>query len=383
MAVTSPASLVRPMGEASFPYDEFMKREELPIFRATVGIDDVTALPRTPWARTGGNGTFIELDGTFQSERGLYVADIPGEGSLKPEKHLYEEEIFILEGRGLAQVWQADGPKVTFEWGPGSVFAFPPNTTHELLNGSREPVVFMAATTAPRIINALYDDSIVFNSEHQFVDLYAQGDNYFLVREVKTVEGWYNQGHVHTNFIPDAHRMLLDAQEQKVAGGQLTGYRMGKRFPHGHVSAWPTGRYHKAHFHGPGAILLGLDGEGYVLAWPSSLGARPYANGHGDEVLKVEWGKNSIYSPPNAYFHQHINTGAGLARHIAVYGEQLPLGVHGLGESDGWAGHKSYREGGTLIEYEDEDPQVRADFEAALAKNGLTSTMPAVTYRYD
>ena len=43
-------------------------------------------------------------------------------------------------------------------------------------------------------------------------------------------------------------------------------------------------------------------------------------------------------------------------------------------------GHRSFREGGTLIEYEDEDPQVRADFEAALAKNGLKSTMPAVTY---
>jgi hypothetical protein len=178
--------------------------------------------------------------------------------------------------------------------------------------------------------------------------------------------------------------MLLDDHEQKVSGGQLTGYRMGKRFPHGHVSSWPTGRYHKAHFHGPGAILLGLNGEGYVVAWPSRLGARPYATGHGDEVVKVEWGKNSIYSPPDAYFHQHFNSGAGLARHIAVYGEHLPLGVHDLAESDGgWAGHRSFREGGTLIEYEDEDPQIRADFEAALARSGLTSTMPPVTYRFD
>ena len=65
-----------------------------------------------------------------------------------------------------------------------------------------------------------------------------------------------------------------------MAGGQLTGYRMGDRFPHGHISAWPSGRYHKAHFHGPGAILLGLDGEGYVLVWPSELGPRPYQDGH-------------------------------------------------------------------------------------------------------
>jgi len=37
--------------------------------------------------------------------------------------------------------------------------------------------------------------------------------------------------------------------------------------------------------------------------------------------------------------------------------------------------------GGTLIEYEDEDPRVRADFEAELAKKGIKCTMPSVSYR--
>ena len=58
-----------------FPYDNFMEREELPVHRAVVGVDDVTTLPRAPWKRTGGSGTFIQLEGTFQSERGIYVAD--------------------------------------------------------------------------------------------------------------------------------------------------------------------------------------------------------------------------------------------------------------------------------------------------------------------
>jgi len=384
MAVTSPTAAWQEKTGNQFAYDEYMEAEGLPIHRAAIGVADVTALPRAPWKRTGGNGTFIQLDGTFESERGLYVGDIPGGGVLTPQKHLYEEEIFVLEGRGISQVWQGDGPKLTFEWGPGSVFAFPPNTTHVLLNGGPTPVVFMGVTSAPRVMNALYDWRMVFESDYQFVDIYTNGSTYFSAPETKTTEGWYNQSNLRTNFIPDAHRILLDAHEQKVSGGQLTGYRMGPRFPHGHLSEWPTGRYHKAHFHGPGAVLLGLDGEGYVLAWDTKYGARPYQNGHGDEVVKVEWGKNSIYVPPNSYFHQHFNTGAGPARHIAVYGEMLPLGVHDLAESDGsWRGHRSFREGGTLIEYEDEDPQVRADFEAALGKNDLTCTMPQVTYRPD
>src|SRR5579883_1549388 len=101
-----------------FAYEEFLEREAIPVFKATVGVDDITALPREPWNRLGVKGTFIELRGTFESERGIYVAEIPGGGATEPEKHLYEEEIFILEGSGTAQVWQGDGDKLVFEWGP-------------------------------------------------------------------------------------------------------------------------------------------------------------------------------------------------------------------------------------------------------------------------
>jgi hypothetical protein len=40
----------------------------------------------------------------------------------------------------------------------------------------------------------------------------------------------------------------------------------------------------------------------------------------------------------------------------------------------------SIREGGTLIEYEDEDPEIRRDFEAAIRKVGVGMEMPAFEY---
>jgi hypothetical protein len=43
----------------------------------------------------------------------------------------------------------------------------------------------------------------------------------------------------------------------------------------------------------------------------------------------------------------------------------------------------SIRDGGTLIEYEDEDPQIRQDFEASLRANGIASEMPPVRYAED
>src|SRR5487761_1568804 len=156
-----------------FTYDLFMEQEGLPVHRAVIGVDDLTKLPRGPWGRTGGSGTFVQLDGTFQSQRGIYVAEIPAAGQLAPEKHLYEEEIFVLEGQGVAEVWQGSGPKLSFEWGQGSVFAFPRNTSHCLYNGANRPAIFMAVTTAPEVMNSLKEIDFVFNCDHTFGDLYA------------------------------------------------------------------------------------------------------------------------------------------------------------------------------------------------------------------
>jgi hypothetical protein len=39
----------------------------------------------------------------------------------------------------------------------------------------------------------------------------------------------------------------------------------------------------------------------------------------------------------------------------------------------------SMKKGGTLIEYEDEDPEVRAHFEATLKKVGMPCQMPEVS----
>ena len=43
----------------------------------------------------------------------------------------------------------------------------------------------------------------------------------------------------------------------------------------------------------------------------------------------------------------------------------------------------SIRDGGTLVEYEDEDPGIRNDYEAELRANGVASAMPDFKYRTD
>ena len=111
--------------------------------------------------------------------------------------------------------------------------------------------------------------------------------------------------------------------EAKGAGVSITQFELAGNSLIGHLAQWPAGRYHKAHYHGPGAILLGLQSCGYVLLWSKELGTRPYEDGHGEDVVEVKWKAGSIYCPPGGWFHQHFNTGSQPARHLAQFGVLL------------------------------------------------------------
>jgi len=149
-----------------------------------------------------------------------------------------------------------------------------------------------------------------------------------------------------------------------------------------HVSHWSAARYQKAHYHGPGAVLLGLEGEGYVLMWPKESGIRPYQSGCGGDVLELKWKAGSIYCPPGGWFHQHFNTASTSARHIALRysGRIYPTGLQLSAKRHEDGTTTSIKTGGTLIEYEDEDPKIRRMFESRLKGAGVPCQMPEVTY---
>ncbi|HEY3117957.1 MAG TPA: hypothetical protein VGK54_14540 [Chloroflexota bacterium] len=380
-----------------FPYYRWMRAEGIPIAYGVAGMSDITAIPRKPWARTGrGLGTFIELTGTYQAERGLFVCEIPPGQSLDVQHHLYEQFTLILQGTGAAEIWQTNGSKRTVEWSKGSLFAPPRNTYYRMFNLGQEPVLYFGVTNAPRVLNALFPATgandtdpgragqfdYIFNSLYDFLDLYDGSEDYFSRLDNRTTAGGYRAAVWTTNFIPNVNEALVDEYDHKVAGGRVTVYHMAGGFPMGHVGEWPVGRYHKAHYHGPGAVLVGLKGKGYVNLWPHEIGIHPWRDGHADQVEMVEWGVNSIYSPPDGYWHQHMSTGKVPARHVAVYGGNIPLMTHGASEAYGEGDlNIPYSEGGRLLDYEDEDPEVRRYFIAANRREGVECTMPSVTYR--
>ncbi|HYT54441.1 MAG TPA: cupin domain-containing protein [Verrucomicrobiae bacterium] len=368
------------MATRATSYELWLEEEGIPVVDG-YGIEDVTLLPRKPWKRTGGSGAYIDLKG-MEGFTGMYVCEIPAGGALEPENHLYEELIYIIKGMGATEIWSAgdDKRKMHFEWHPGSLFAIPLNTRHRMINGSNEPAIFLAVTSAPLMIDLLHNVPFVMGCDYKFDDRFdGQADYFVPTSDRKEVGGFINWD---SNFIADARGALVDPSEAKGFGVRITSFDMGGSTLVGHIAEWPVGRYHKAHFHQGGAILLILRSKGYTLMWPPEAGIRPYRAGNAEQVVRVNWREGSVFSPPSGWYHQHFNTGNEPARQLAFrYSGQSGQFLLGCWRAINKEGVRtSVREGGTMIEYEDEDPQIRLDFEAAISKVAVPMEMPQFVY---
>jgi hypothetical protein len=161
--------------------------------------------------------------------------------------------------------------------------------------------------------------------------------------------------------VADAINLPLITAKERGAGGGHIRFNMAKGSIASHISQFPIGTYKKAHAHGPGAHVIVLTGEGYSLMWPE-----------GEEPKRYDWKYGTLIVPPNAWFHQHFNSGPVPARYLA-FKHSSPRNSQGVPLS--WI---SRRLGGNQIDYADEKPMVRQMFSDALAKHGLAPRMDAV-----
>ena len=370
-------------------YQKFMEGQDIPIHGGYIAFD-ARNVERKPWKMTGTPGAFIDLIG-MEGFTGMHVVEIPPGGATTVQKHLYQQLICILEGHGTAEVWNGDDPKrkSTFEWGPFSLFSPPLNASYRLYNVGRDPVIYLAVNDAPMMIDLIHSLDFIFNNPYVFKDRYDAGDGDYFTREERYMQG--NSGVVwRTNFIDNVQDALVDAQEAKGAGVKITVFDMAQNSLAGHLTEWPVGRYHKSHHHAGGAILLIARSVGYSTMWPQEIGTRPYEGKFADQIVTVDWGPFSVFSPPTKWFHQHFNTGNETARQLAFRpggSSENPTGFRRSGNryvpGKGQGVYVSYRDGGALIEYEDEDPFVKREFERRLKEVGIKSEMPDWTYRTD
>ncbi|MBI2360105.1 MAG: cupin domain-containing protein [Deltaproteobacteria bacterium] len=327
-----------------------------------LGVRDMKNMPLKPWRRMGGYGVYIDLDGTILKgeatvgqTNNAYICEIAPGGSLTPQRHIFEELIFVLSGRGATTVWMSEGKKQTLEWQEGSLFSPPLNAWYQHFNGSGDkPARFLAVTNMPLILNLFHNYDFIFNNGFAFTDRYSGEEDYF------SGKGKAYPGRVwDTNFIADVYGFKLMEWRERGAGGATILFEIANNTMCAHISEFPAGTYKKAHRHGPGAHVIILSGRGYSLLWPE-----------GGKKKKFDWSAGSMVVPPDRWFHQHFNTGKEPARYLALRWGSRKFST--APEEEKLA--KSVALGGDQIEYEDEDEDIYALFRSDCAKSGFEVT---------
>jgi mannose-6-phosphate isomerase-like protein (cupin superfamily) len=366
------------------PYDSYMEGEGIPIFR-DIGVEKVQNLPRKPWKRLGGNGTFIQLLGT-EGLWGSYVVEVPGAGALNVEKHLYEEQYFVVEGRGTTEVWaEGSDKKHTFEWQAGSLFAIPVNALHRVVNATSSPALLLAGTTAPNIMNLFNNTDFIFNCPYVFTDRYKETEDYYKPNEEIEPDPVRGLAMRQTNIIPDIVTCELPLDNRRSPGyRRIEPHMVGNSF-YLWIGQHETGRYSKAHAHGSAAVLICVKGKGYTYTWPATLGPTPWKDGKAEGVRRQDYepvGMVSAAPMGGNWFHAHFGVSSEPLRLSAWFGPNAPGRERGRpGEKAIDYGAIEIKEGGTAIAYRDEDPFLRQEFEETLAKEGMKSKMPAEIYK--
>jgi mannose-6-phosphate isomerase-like protein (cupin superfamily) len=344
-------------------YEKWQETEGIDVIKGWF-IEDLRKVPLKPWKRKGGLGVFINLEGTA-NENDAYVCEIPPGGSLIPQRHLFEETIFILEGSGSTTIWHEGQKKHSFEWQPGSLFSPPLNAWHQHFNVSgNKPVRYLAVTLAPPVMNTFHNTDFIFNNSFQFLDRYRGQEDYF-----SGEGGLYKAPDSRmkiwgTNFVPDIQNIDLHLWKERGAGGKSLFFELSENSMASHISRFPVGTYKKAHRHHAGAHVILLSGEGYTLMWSE-----------GGPIQRYDWKAGSMVVPPEMWWHQHFNVGREPATYLAIHGRISKK--HRSGPKR-WQSDIDVKKGGDQIEYEDQNPYITKLFEEETAKRGVENLMSNV-----
>jgi len=351
------------------PYLDWIEKEGVPAHEGYfIYLKEVET---KHWPRFGVNGAAVHLKGRgdFGS---LFVLDIPPGGSTEPQRHLFEEVIYVLEGTGSTQV-EIDGQTRTFEWGERSMFAIPLNAKYRHFNSSgRNRALLSSTNNLPLVMNTFYNESFIFDTKFGFPERVGR-ENYF-AGEGELIMVRPGNHMWETNFVPD-----LDAIELKPwgeRGGNSTNimFVLANGLMHAHISEMPVGTYKKAHRHGPGLHVMCVSGTGYSLLWFE-----------GDQDFqRIDWKHGLMFPPADLQFHQHFNTSKRPARYLAtgVGSVRYPLTTAQrrasgtLREGSKAVGvATSIKQGGDQIEYLDQDARIQPMFAEACKINGIEQQM--------
>jgi len=316
------------------PYDQWLEKLEIPLVQGA-GVEDLREVEVKPWPKTGGlAGYFRLVDSQFMDAR---VHEIPAGKSLKAEKHLFEENLYILDGSGYTLLQQEGKRPQQIDWKRDTAFSIPLNTHHQHFNGDdSRPARFLAITNFPFTLNTYANVDFIEAVNYAFRDRYDAEEDY-----VKLNQHLGGRRQL-MNVIPDVNALKMYWDGTRGAGFTTNNVsHRGESVIGGTgVSELAVGTYKKAHAHLNEAMIYIAKGEGYSVVWK---------NKNDFQSRKVvPWREGSLVGVPKFWYHHHFNTGNKPARFVK-YTTNRYLAKLGTLVAD-------------QIEYEDEDPEIEELF---------------------
>jgi hypothetical protein len=318
---------------------------------------------------------------------------VPAAGALNPERHFYDEFLYVVEGRGSTEVWrEGSSKKQAFEWQAGSLFTIPINTYHRLVNAASSRVLILAATNAPLVMNVFQSRRAIFENPYEFKERYDESEDFFKSHEELETDPVRGRALLRSNVIPDIVHCELPLDNQRAPGYRriqpgFQGYQQDATTG-GFIAEYPSGRYSKAHYHQAHAVLVCLRAKGYTFNWPRELGPRPWEVGKGHLVKHQEYVAGGLVSAAPGggdWFHQHFGIGKEPLRVLNFWGGPTLNRGQSTGKEIGQevlSGNLyGIEEGGRSIHYRNEDPHILEEYKKALDREGATLQMPESLYR--
>jgi mannose-6-phosphate isomerase-like protein (cupin superfamily) len=346
------------------PYTDWVAREGL-IVHEGLSCDLLTAETKF-WPRLGVNGAAVHLRGRGDFSN-LFLIDIPPGKSTETQRHLYEEVVYVVEGRGSTQLEFEDGRTHSFEWQPRSMFAIPLNAKYRLHNGDgKNRAILGTVTSMPLMMKIFHNDSFIFENTHFFEDRIGKDTHYNGSGDLTMIRPGSNIW--ETNFVPDLGSIELHAWNERGAGSSNLMFILADSNMHAHVSQIQAGTYKKAHRHGAGRHVFTVTGKGYSLLWYEGQ----------KEWERVDWRPGVVFPPVENQFHQHFVTSKEPSRYMATgtSNQRYPLTeaarTNSGTDNEQGAVARSVKDGGGQIEYEDQDPRIHALWLEEMEKNGVT-----------
>jgi hypothetical protein len=189
-----------------------------------------------------------------------------------------------------------------------------------------------------------------------------------------------------TNIVPDIINCELPLDNRRSPGYRRVEPHMASNRFYMWIGQHETGRYSKAHAHGSAAVLICVKGKGYTYTWPSGLGPTPWKDGRSEKVVRVDYepvGMVSAAPVSGDWFHQHFGVSKDPLRITAWFGpNNARARKPGLpGEKQLDMGAIDIRDGGSAIPYDEEDPNIRKEYEATLVAAGAKTRMEDWLYQ--